>query len=247
MLAAGRGERMRPLTDVLPKPLLKVRSRPLLSHHLHNFKSAGYERAVVNTAWLEDKIIDYCAKNPSTTEESACPEGMKLVFSCEGRDFGGALETGGGIVRALPLLDEAFWVVGADIFAPDLDVNPSQLARFVRSPYLAHLFLVPNPAHNPGGDFGVNSKGEALNVDKDSRVVRLTYASIGLFKQDFFKNPIVDIEYGNPGGARAALAPFLRRAMDLGLVSAELFNGSWTDVGTPERLNELNARNHAQP
>jgi MurNAc alpha-1-phosphate uridylyltransferase len=199
---------------------------------------------VINTAWLEDKIVDYCATTPKLTDQSTCPVGMELTFSREGRDFGAALETGGGIVRALPLLGEAFWVVGADIFAPGFDVSPSQLARFVRSPYLAHLFLVPNPAHNPKGDFGINSKGEALNVDKDSSVERFTYASIGLFKQDFFKAPIVDIEYANPSGTKAALAPFLRRAMDLGLVSAQLFNGSWTDVGTPERLAELNAGTH---
>ncbi len=225
IFAAGRGERMRPLTDHCPKPLLEVRGQPLISWHLRALARAGWTRAVVNTAWLGEQIEQRCG--------AAC-EGLEIAYSHEGRDFGGALETAGGIARALPLLDEVFWVVAGDVFVPGFEFSRAALERFTRGTQLAHLFLVPNPEHNPRGDFALRADGLAVNVGEP----RYTYSTIGLYRQAFF----AELPHGNPQGAKVPLAPMLRRAMDNGRVTAEIHTGAWTDVGTPQRLAELDAR-----
>ena len=240
LLAAGRGERMRPLTDTCPKPLLKVRGKPLMQWHLESLHAAGCPKVVINTDWLGEQIVatfgDQCIAKPS-------PD-LSLSYSHEGRDFGGALETAGGITRALPLLDEVFWVLAADVFTPGFEFSQAALKRFAASGMLAHLWLVPNPAHNPGGDFGLLTRSEgpalALNPGKDDPRPRYTYSTIGLYRRALFEAPWCDIAPGNPQGVKAALAPLLRRAMDNHQVSAELYTGPWTDVGTPQRLAELN-------
>lgn len=226
ILAAGRGERMRPLTDSTPKPLLAVRGRPLMAYPLDALARAGFGPVATNTAWLGDQIEAHF--------------GDRLIYSHEGRDFGGALETAGGIARALPLLDDVFWVVAGDVFAPGFVFEAAELARFRASDRLAHLWLVPNPAHNPRGDFGLSPEGLALNGDGPGGQ-RFTYSTIGLYRRALFEPPWCDIPPGNPQGIKAALAPLLRRAMDNGHISAALYSGPWTDVGTPERLAELNA------
>jgi MurNAc alpha-1-phosphate uridylyltransferase len=226
ILAAGRGERMRPLTDTCPKPLLVVRGRPLMAYPLDALARAGFTRVLTNTAWLGEQI------------EAAF--GDRLGYSHEGRDFGGALETAGGIARALPALDEVFWVVAGDVFAPDFDFAPDAHARFAASNALAHIWLVPNPAHNPKGDFGLTPDGHALNGDGPDGT-RLTYSTMGLYRRALFGAPWCDIPAGNPAGLKAALAPLLRKAMDAGRVTASLYTGTWADVGTPERLQALNA------
>jgi MurNAc alpha-1-phosphate uridylyltransferase len=224
VLAAGRGERMRPLTDTCPKPLLEVRGRPLIAWHLDALAAAGCPAAVVNTAWLGEQIEARCGPAAGA---------MRLLYSHEGRDFGGALETAGGIARALPLLDDVFWVVAGDVHVPGFRFDPAALAAFARSPHLAHLWLVRNPEHNPRGDFALRPDGLAANTGEE----RWTYSTIGLYRKAFF----AALPAGNPQGIKAPLAPMLRSAMDNGQVSAEIHTGDWTDVGTPQRLAQLNA------
>ena len=235
LLAAGRGERMRPLTDATPKPLLEVQGRPLLAWHLSAMARAGVAHACINTAWLEEQIP---ARLGAEWQEDG--RTLALSYSLEGRDFGGALETAGGIARALPQLADVFWVAAGDVFAPGFAFAPQALARFAASTMLAHVWLVPNPEHNPRGDFGLSPDGLALNLPPEHPGPRHTYSTIGLYRRAFFQQPLCSIPPGNPQGVKAPLAPLLRRAMENGQVSAELYTGAWTDVGTPERLAQLN-------
>lgn len=228
VLAAGRGERMRPLTDTCPKPLLAVRGKPLMQWHLEALQCGGFSDIVTNTAWLGEQI-----------EERF---GAVLRYSHEGRDFGGALETAGGIARAVPLLQDVFWVLAGDVYAPDFVFAPHNVDAFRRSTALAHIWLVPNPEHNPGGDFGWDAaSGLALNLPREQPATRYTYSTIGLYRRALFEAPWCEIPPGNPMGVKAALAPLLRKAMDAQRVQASLYTGSWTDVGTPQRLEQLNA------
>lgn len=277
LLAAGRGERMRPLTDTTPKPLLTVRGKPLMQWHLEALSRSGVPHVVVNTAWLGEQIADrfkHVLSLSSTLdkrEQLSKPERLAISYSHEGLDFGGALETAGGIVRALPLLcaaptthhdaalrpdtpaptvnaeQQVFWVLAGDVFTPGFEFHPDAVTRFIASGYLAHLWLVPNPAHNPRGDFGLDlthasppGMGLALNLPAADPRPRYTYSTIGLYSRALFEAPLCTLPAGNPLGIKAALAPQLRAAMDLGRVSAELYTGAWTDVGTPERLAALN-------
>lgn len=261
VLAAGRGERMRPLTDTQPKPLLRVRGQPLMQWTMQGLQRGGVSHAVINTAWLGAHIPQHFGD----VLETAGLVPLHLHYSHEGVDFGGALETAGGIVRALPQLDEVFWVAAGDVFAPDFVFAPEAYAQFKASPQLAHIWLVPNPAHNPGGDFGLSPQGLALNLPKrtqptsslanaaptptathadDSATAeppRYTFSTIALYKRAFFEAAWCNIPAGNPEGVKAPLAAMLRAAMDNGAVSASLYTGAWTDVGTPERLAQLNA------
>lgn len=223
VLAAGRGERMRPLTDSCPKPLLAVRGKPLMEYHLDAFGRDGFADVVVNTAWLGEQIEERFGGRTTG--------GVRVTYSHEGRDFGGALETAGGILRALPLLDEAFWIVAGDVYMPQFRFTRAAYDRFRADGKLAHIVLVPNPEHNPGGDFGLGDDGLAHNTPK----VRHTYSTTGLFRRAFFDG----LPAGNAEGLKVKLAPLLREAMDRGQVSAELYHGPWTDVGTPERLRAL--------
>jgi MurNAc alpha-1-phosphate uridylyltransferase len=234
LLAAGRGERMRPLTDRSPKPLLQVGGKPLMQWPMEALVRGGVASLVINTAWLGEQI---------PAQFGASFDGaLSIAYSEEGRDFGKALETAGGISRALPLLDQVFWVLAGDVFAPDFVFSQTAMAHFAGSGKLAHLWLVPNPAHNPKGDFGLSPEGLALNRSE----VKYTYSTVGLYRRALFQPPWCDIPPGNPEGAVAPLAPLLRAAMDNGLVSAELYTGRWADVGTPERLASLN-QNISEP
>lgn len=225
ILAAGRGERMRPLTDTCPKPLLQLKGKPLMEYHLDAFAHGGFHDVVVNTAWLGEQIEDHYG------HETA--QGVRIVYSHEGRDFGGALEAAGGIARALPLLADVFWIVAGDVYMPRFLFTRACHDRFAASGKLAHLFLVPNPEHNPRGDFGLGADGLAL----DQADERYTYSTVALFRRDFFAG----LPAGNPKGEVVKLAPLLRAAMGRREVSAELYHGPWTDVGTPQRLAALDA------
>lgn len=231
ILAAGRGMRMRPLTDTTPKPLLPLRGQPLMQWAMEALSRGGFDRLVINTAWLGEQIAAHFADWPQHHP------GAELRFSHEGQDFGYALETAGGISRALPLLGEVFWVLAGDVYAPDFVFSQDSVDRFVDSDRLAHLWLVPNPPHNPRGDFGLSPDGRALNSADGERY---TYSTIGLYRRELFESPWSDTVPGNPQGTAEPLAPLLRKAMDAGRVGAELYRGPWTDVGTPERLDELN-------
>jgi len=237
LLAAGRGERMRPLTDTLPKPLLEVQGKSLLLWHMLALQQTGTSALVINTAWLGEKIE---ARFGNVLTPGASDAATPIIYSHEGKDFGGALETAGGICRALPRLGDMFWLVAGDIYAPDFHFDPQAVDQFTRSTALAHIWLVANPTHNPLGDFGLSVDGLALNTPKDSPTARYTYSTIGLYRRELFLSPWCEIPEGNPHGMAAPLAPLLRKAMDAQRVSASIYTGRWTDVGTPERLAQLN-------
>jgi len=234
VLAAGRGERMRPLTDTTPKPMLAVHGKPLMQWHLEALAKAGHHDQLINTAWLGPQIEAHFGLNPDLPNGSR----LRLRYSHEGKEFGYALETAGGIVRALPFLAPVFWVVAGDIYAPQFDFSSPAAEEFVRSDKLAHIWMVPNPAHNPKGDFGLSSEGLALNLPKTANL--LTFSTFALYKKEFFTAALTGLPEGNPQGKATPLAPLLRAAMDRGMVSASLYTGAWTDVGTPERLRDLN-------
>jgi N-acetyl-alpha-D-muramate 1-phosphate uridylyltransferase len=255
ILAAGRGERMRPLTDTCPKPLLPVHGQALMLWPMLALARGGFVSQLINTAWLGNQIEAYFISkkgsqastifNSSLLNDEHIESVLQLQFSHEGHDFGSALETAGGIARALPKLDEVFWVVAGDVFMPQFEFSRTAFDKFTRSDALAHIWLVPNPPHNPRGDFGLSPSGQALNLPKDAGLnlqQRLyTFSTVALYKKTFFAPPFCSIPQGNPQGEKAALAPMLRTAMNAGRVTAQLFEGEWTDVGTPERLAQLNA------
>ena len=232
ILAAGRGERMRPLTDDCPKPLLQVRGKALIDWHVEALARGGVHELVINTAWLGEKISSHLDRLSNTGGR----EKLSFSYSHEGEDFGYALETAGGIARALPLLGDVFWLLAADVFVPGFEFSAEAADRFIVGDKLAHLWLVHNPAHNPHGDFGLGAGGLALNLAADDAAPRHTYSTIGLYRRELFDS----LPFGNSPGLAVALAPLLRAAMDRRQVSAELYLGAWTDVGTPERLAELN-------
>ena len=230
VLAAGRGMRMRPLTDHTPKPLLTVQGQPLMQPPMQALFDAGVRHFVVNTAWLGEHIEVFCRQWRALHPQA------RLDVSREGQDFGYALETAGGISRALPLMADLFWVLAGDVYVPGFAFTQDAVQRFAASGALAHLWLVPNPAHNPRGDFGLSAEGLALSQADEKH----TYSTIGLYRRELFEPPWCEILPGNPQGTAEPLAPLLRRAMDAGRVSAELYSGPWVDVGTPQRLEELN-------
>jgi N-acetyl-alpha-D-muramate 1-phosphate uridylyltransferase len=228
ILAAGRGDRMRPLTDHTPKPLLKVRGKPLIEWHLQALARDGVREVVVNTAWLEDQI-------PAALGDGA-RWGLRIRYSMEGREHGGALETAGGIATALALLADAqhecFWVVSGDIFAPDFRFDASTAQRFAASALQAHLWLVPNPAFHPHGDFGLDAQGFGLAEGTGPDGLRWTYANLALCR--------ASLVAGIAPGAKAALGPLLFDGMRRRSISAEVYRGLWENVGTPAQLEALN-------
>ena len=242
LLAAGRGERMRPLTDTTPKPLLCVQGQPLLQWHLAALAAGGVGQVLINTAWLGTQISDYFGSNFGPQPLSDKRKQLSISYSHEGLDFGAALETAGGIARALPQLADVFWLAAGDVFAPDFVFAAQAVQAFAASDQLAHLWVVPNPAHHPHGDFGLSRHGLALNLPDSDPAPRYTYSTIGLYRKALFTAPWCDLPAGNPQGAAEPLGPLLRRAMDAGQISAELYTGRWTDVGTPERLAALQVR-----
>jgi MurNAc alpha-1-phosphate uridylyltransferase len=232
ILSAGRGERMRPLTDHCPKPLLPVRGQPLIEWHAQALARGGFSELVINTAWLGEQLEQYFETRPQRPGQAP----LSVEYSHEGQDFGYALETAGGISRALPLLGDIFWVLAGDVFVPGFEFSQAAVSRFEASGKQAHLWLVPNPPHNPRGDFGLSDDGLALNLPPDDATPCYTYSTIGLYRRALFDG----LSFGNQQGLATPLAPLLRAAMDRSQVSAELYEGAWTDVGTPARLAELN-------
>jgi N-acetyl-alpha-D-muramate 1-phosphate uridylyltransferase len=225
LLAAGRGMRMRPLSDACPKPLLELHGKRLIEWHIEALARAGVREIVVNTAWLEEQIV--------ATLGDGSRWGVALAFSREGRDHGGALETAGGIAKALPLLGDAFWIVSADVWAPDFGFGADVAARFVAGGRLARLWLVPNPSFHPDGDFGLDADGLGLadSTGPDGR--RWTYANIALARAEMFA--------GIAPGTHASLAPLLYAGMRERRIDAEIYDGRWENIGTPEQLAALNA------
>lgn len=239
LLAAGRGERMRPLTDTTPKPLLCVHGKALLQHHLQALARAGVQQAVVNTGWLGEKIPQRFGAGLELSPAEGGPAHIAITYSAEPAQ---ALETAGGIVRALPHLGPVFWLAAGDVYAPDFRFCAQAVQDFVASDCLAHLWLVANPEHHALGDFGISPEGLAQDWPAQDPRPRHTYSTIALLRAELFTSPWCELPAGNPQGLRLALAPVLRKAMAQGRVSAQMYEGRWTDVGTPERLAALNAQ-----
>ena len=211
ILAAGRGERMRPLTDHTPKPLLQAGKHRLIEYHLYNLANAGFKDIVINVAWLGQQIIE--------TLGDGSAYGLNIMYSDEGEK---ALETGGGIFKALPLLGDApFLVINGDIFC---DYPYTKLYNY-QPEDLAHLILVDNPEHNTTGDFYL--KNNKLSPAGDSKY---TFSGIGIYTKAFFSG---QTEPAFP------LAPLIRQHLERGLISAEYYAGQWQDIGTYERLEAL--------
>ena len=221
ILAAGRGERMRPLSDRTPKPLLPVHGKPLIEWHLEALARAGVREVVVNTAWLEEQF-------PAALGDGS-RWGLRIAYSTEGRDHGQALETAGGIAKALPLLGDAFWVVSGDIWAPEFAFDPVDAQAFERSGALGELWFVPNRDWHPTGDFGIAADGLASR----EATPKLTYANLALFRAELFRDIVP--------GTRLALRPKFEEAIDRRALRARAWEGRWDNLGTPEQLAALNA------
>lgn len=212
ILAAGRGERLRPLTDETPKSLVEVGGRSLLERHLDHVKAAGIETVVINLGWLGDRIVERVG--------SGRRHGLEVIYSQEGDNI---LETGGGIFKALPTLGNGpFVVINADIFT-DMPVPEVTLA----DDQLGHLVMVPSPEYRAGGDFDIE-EGLIRNSSDQS----LTFSGVAIYRPQLFDGC-------EPG--RFPLTPLLRAAAEEGRLSGSLYEGLWADIGTPERLEALRA------
>jgi len=214
ILAAGRGERLRPLTDITPKPLIMAGQKRLIEYHLYHLASAGFRDVVINVAWLGQQIIDVLGNGEKYH--------LNIVYSNEGDK---ALETGGGVYNALPLLGEQFLLVNGDVWT---DYPFEKLAN-LKIQDRAHLVLVNNPEHNAGGDFSL-----AENRLTDTNTERYTYSGIGVYTGAFFeaeKNGVYP------------LTPMIRDYIVENKISGELYQGRWMDIGTQQRLDELLALN----
>ena len=215
LLAAGRGERMRPLTDHTPKPLLAVGGKALIVWHLERLAQAGITELVINHAHLGEQIINMLGDGNKY--------GVSIRYSAEIK----ALETAGGIANALPLLgDEPFAVINADIYCEyDFSRLPLHAAALMNKGDMAHLIMVPNPEQHPNGDFGLYQARITSNAPK------LTFSGMGIYQPVLFQNI--------SRGTIAPLAPILREQIEQGKISGELYEGLWVDVGTPQRLQLL--------
>jgi MurNAc alpha-1-phosphate uridylyltransferase len=220
ILAAGRGERMRPLTDHTPKPLLMVGGKPLIVWHIERLRAAGFTHIVINHAHLGQQI------------EDALGNGAALGVSIDYSREGVALETAGGIATALPLIEsEVFPVVNGDIYCEfDFSRLVEPMTRIAAGHDLVHLVMVDNPPHHPQGDFVLDA-GRVVSSPLTARRSPLTFSGIGVYHRALFAH--------TDAGEKAPLAPLLRLAIDAGRASGEYFSGRWEDVGTPARLSAL--------
>lgn len=231
ILAAGLGERMRPLTGHTPKPLLEVGGKPLIVWHLEKLATLGVRDVVINTSWLADRFPPALGNGEQWN--------LRLHYACEGPV---PLETGGGMWNALDLLgrDAPFVAINGDIWTDhDFATLPQEPAGD------AHLVLVDNPPHHPAGDFALDAQGRLHGEGK----ARLTFSGIGVYRPSLFddwREVIGDADGASDTPPRFKLAPLLRAAMARGLVSGAHHRGRWTDVGTPQRLVELDAALHHQ-
>ncbi len=226
VFAAGEGKRMLPLTETVPKPLLEVAGRSLLSHVLAKIASAGVSETVVNAAYLSEQVVH--------SLESMCFPGMQCNISIEDEP----LETGGGLVKALPLLgDEHFFLCNSDVWT-DYDIRALIQRRFEKEVY-AHLILVPSPEHNRQGDFCLMKDGSVVQ-DIQDRVSKRYLAGRFTFSGLSVIHPSLIREYSN-GRTHFPMRDLLFAAMQDGRVTGELYEGLWMDIGTPSRLEELRA------
>ena len=211
ILAAGRGERLKPLTNCIPKCLVKVRNETLLERHFHMLKGAGVSEVVINLGWLGEKIVDFVG--------TGARFGLEVNYSYEDDKI---LETGGGIIKALPMLgDKPFWVINGDIFTdyilPDIDLGQK---------FLGHLILVPNPTYKTIGDFNLIDN----KVVKDKKLP-FTFSGMALYEPKLFEKELI---------RRFSIVPILIECIKNKCLSGSSFKGDWHDVGTPARLARLN-------
>lgn len=217
IFAAGFGKRMRPLTETTPKPLLEVAGKPLIQHHIEKLVDCGIRDLVINTHWRADRLVE------------ALGNGQLFGASIQWSHEPEILDTGGGMRNALPMLGNGnFLVINSDVWT---DYPLSSLAGIELEPESAHLVMVPNPEQHQAGDFGIDDRGRLCAGDVKKR----TYAGVGLFTSGF-------IQRFGPDRFAFPLREALQAGMACGKVTAELYQGTWEDVGTPERLDELNAR-----
>lgn len=223
ILAAGEGRRMRPLTATTPKPLLPVAGEPLLGHHLRRLAAQGFREVVINVAYLGQHIIDYCGDGSAW--------GLSIAISRETAP----LETAGGILQAMPLLGDApFLVVNGDVWT---DIDFGELASSaLRTGEQAHLVLVDNPPQHPAGDFQLDADGWICSRDSEASDDALTYAGVGIYTPAFF-GAVAEQPVG-----KLALRPLLDTAIAQRALGGRHHTGEWEDVGTPERLAALDAR-----
>jgi MurNAc alpha-1-phosphate uridylyltransferase len=208
ILAAGRGQRMMPLTKNTPKPLLKIKGKTLIEYRLDELKKIDITEVIINLSYLGEKIQQHLGQNY---------KGINLTYSFEKE---GGLETAGGIFKVLDFFeDQPFIVINADIFCD------YPLANLKLKKQLAHLILVKNPEHNPKGDFNLNQ--EKITLEK-----KLTFSGIGIYNPKLF--------YGLEKNKKVPLYQVLKPAIEQGLITGEFFNGNWQDIGTPERLQQIN-------
>jgi len=214
ILAAGRGQRLRPLTDTLPKPLVEVRGQPLLQRHIERLLQAGFTDIVINVSWLRHKIVDFLQHHNHF--------GANIQISDEGDH---ALETGGGMHHALPLLgSEPFVVVNADVYS---DFDFAEL-RPLQAGDLVSLLLVENPDHNPNGDFSLHNNRLLDRLDHEKTY---TYSGMGVYHPKLFTNC---------ASGAYSVVPLIRQAIASQQAAASLYSGLWSDVGSPARLDALN-------
>jgi MurNAc alpha-1-phosphate uridylyltransferase len=236
ILAAGRGERMRPLTDSTPKPLLQVRGKPLMQWPLEALARGGFARWwSIPPGWASELKIILAPAPGYCVMRYQIQSSMAITWSHEGRDFGDALETLGGICRALPLLDDIFWVLAGDVFAPDLCSPPRRSGALPRAQAGPHL-AGAQPGAQPEGRFwpvcrrpGPEPGAGEIHLLHHRPVPRA-----------LFEAPWCNIPPGNPDGSQSPAGATAARRDGQSLITAELYTGPWTDVGTPERLAQLN-------
>lgn len=215
---------MRPLSDHTPKPLLKVHGKPMIVWHLEKLARAGIQDVVINTWWLEEQF-------PETLGDGS-RWGLRIHYCMEQRDFGHPLGTAGGIVNALPLLGEAFWLVSGDIYAPDFSFDAHKAQTFLASAMSAHLWVIPNPPYHPQGDFGISEQGLGLAKTPGPDGKLWTYASIALMRPTLYAGLPKEI-------STSFLEPLLEQ-MAQKRISIEPYCGQFENIGTPEQLAQVN-------
>ena len=226
ILAAGRGQRMRPLSDQTPKPLLHLHGKPMIVWHLEKLAQAGVQEVVINTAWLEEQFPQILGDGSRW--------GLKIHYCMEQLEHGHALGTAGGIINALPHLDDVFWLISGDIYAPDFSYAPNIAQEFIARGRLARLWVIPNPPYHPKGDFGIDEHGLGLAQKAGADGKLWTYASIALMRKELFA--------GLPASPETSFIEPLLQNMQQQKIEVVPYLGRFENVGTPEQLAYLNAQ-----
>lgn len=225
ILAAGRGTRMRPLSDNTPKPLLKIHGKPMIVWHIEKLAQAGIQDIVINTAWLEDQFPQQLGDGSQW--------GVRIHYCMEQKTFGEPLGTAGGIINALPHLGETFWLISGDIYAPDFNYSLDIAKQFIQNQKLAHLWVIPNPPYHPQGDFGIDENGLGIAQQPGADGKLWTYASIALMRPALYA--------GLPANISTSFINPILEQMHLKQIEVTPYLGRFENVGTPEQLKKINS------